>query len=326
VVLTTSDLRVEYERALAEYLDGASEAALLKASSLGKRALTGNLGVLDVVVLHHESLARIPDASEPGEADERLRAASTFLCEALSSFEITHRAFEEVTEMLNRFIQFAHVVCHELRTPLTSLLCSVGVLKEVLHVPPDSIEKRLLGNIMLSTDTLKKRTDDLVDLVGLQSGGLTVKQTTVKPGRVLGNVLARMNEQISLAGLKLETAIADPLPDIRTDSARYEQILTNLLQNAVKYGSDGGVIEVRAYGRDRSVFIEIEDHGHGMSAWDRLNMYHPSYRSPRYSHDVPDLGIGLALCKELVTHLNGAITFDTKEGEGSIFRVELPQA
>ena len=131
-----------------------------------------------------------------GQEDLNLEAAvdasNTFFCEALSPFEMAHRGFREISGYVTRVLQFAAVVSHELRTPLTSLMSSVGMLSEIRDPSPRTDEGRLLANITTSIMILKSRTDDLQDLVGFQSGTLSIKPVEVDLPALLGDILDRM--------------------------------------------------------------------------------------------------------------------------------------
>ncbi len=170
------DLEQVYAKALRKYLSGGGEEDLTVAYSLGRLALTEGIGVLDMVLLHHNVLTEIWSDDEATEVKPaEVAKAAVFLNEALSCFEITHQGFREATAVMNRVISFATVLCHELRTPLTSILTSAGMLQELLRADPGSPETKLLDNVLTSAKILKARTDDLVDIVGFQSGTLTLK-------------------------------------------------------------------------------------------------------------------------------------------------------
>jgi signal transduction histidine kinase len=319
------DLEIAYTRALTTYVRDGGEASIAAAAELGRRALSLQLGILDMVILHHGSLA-ILMVDEPSESVRRslMESASTFFCETLAAFEMTHRGFIELSQTIAQIVQFAAVVCHELRTPLTSIVTSIGMLQELLNPVPDSVEGQLIANISRSAGILKSRTDDLLDLVGFQSGNLSIRLTNVEIGALVREVSSSVAPLVEQAGVKLGIEIAERLPLLVADPNRIEQILTNLVQNALKYGSDGGKIDVRTYQDKDHIVMEVQDYGSGVSLWEQMRIFQPNVRGSHASHEVPGLGIGLALCKELVAQHHGVITLTSEIGKGSLFKVSLP--
>jgi signal transduction histidine kinase len=312
-----------------------------------------------MVVMHHaslaEALARRPQAGQP-RADWRrmIDGASLFLCEALSPFEITHKGFREATEVTRRVLWLASVVSHELKTPLTGVLNSAGMLRDVLAARAGGgeagrgdagagagaaptagaaqtgaaagagIEARLLENVLTSAQVLKARTDEFADLVGLHSGSLSLRFGNVEVAEVVRSVAQRMEAEAAAAGMAIATAVDPDLPSILADGPRLEQVLSNLIQNAIKYGSEGRRVDVRARIRADTLVLEVQDYGAGISLWDRMSLFQPFFRGERGSKEVPGVGLGLALCRELVELHHGEISVETEEGKGSLFRVELP--
>ncbi len=320
---TKVTIREEYAAALGAWLSEQSEAALMRAGALGRQAIADGLGVLDMAAIHHDGLAAVlPQAAGSGEIGAAVDSSSLFFSEALSPFEMTHRGFKEISSSITRVLQFAAVACHELRTPLTSLMNSVGMLAEIIDARPSAPEGRLMSNIGVSIDILKTRTDDLLDLVGFQSGTLTLRPGRVDVAALLTGVVERSAP--GRRDVEVQLTVTGTLPPVTADPARLEQVMSNLIQNALKYGAEGKKVDVRASAAGDSVYIEVQDYGPGVSLWDRMKVWQLNYRAPAISHDIPGLGIGLALCKEIVQQHHGVITLESKEGKGSIFRVELP--
>jgi signal transduction histidine kinase len=321
----TMELGKQYASALEEYVKNRTEASAAAASDLGREALGLKMGILDMVIVHHECLARVLASCETeSERSEALYAASSFFCEALAAFEMAHRGFLELSQTVSQIIQFAAVVCHELRTPLTSVMTSTGLLAELLHPEQRSTQAQLLANIEHSAAIMKERTDDLLDLVGFQSGNLSIRAHPVVVADLVLTTCRALSPLVENAGMTLRTELAADIPDIDADPKRLEQILTNLIHNAVKYGSDGPTVDVRVFPVGDRVVIEVQDHGSGVSLWEQMRIFEPYFRGSRPAHEVPGLGIGLALCKELVQQHHGTIALISEPGNGSTFRVSLP--
>lgn len=318
-----NDLSLQYVKALLAHSLDASERTLARGNELGRQALANGLGVLDIVIMHHSFLDLLAGQNNT-KASLSYRASADFLCEALSPFEITHKGFRDATETMARVIRFAAVVCHELRTPLTSILNSAGMLQEVLNADPVSSEFKLLANVMTATNLLKARTDDLVDLVGFQSGTLSLKPRPMDVLLLLKGIQQQMEPVVRQAGMEVSVEVREKLPLVNADPERLDQALSNLVENAVKYASEGKRVDLRAYVADDTVVIEVQDYGQGISLWDRMKLFQPNFIDPRNRNEVPGLGIGLALCRQIVELHRGTITMDSEKGKGSLFRISLP--
>jgi len=313
----------EYERGLIEYLRMRSESQLSEASRLGRLAMTEKLGVLDMIMMHHEVLSRMDSTGGDGHR-EMLSASALFLCETLSSYEMAQQGFQDVSEAVIRMMQFALVVCHELRSPLTSIVTSLGMLQEILAVKPDSNEGKLISNAMRSASILKSRTEDLQDLASYRAGILSLKPVAVDVAALLQGLVSRLEPLGRKAGVAITAQIAEGLPAISADPDRLEQIVGNIVNNALKYAADGHRVDLRAFTRDGTMVIEMQDYGPGIDPSARARLFQNAPRKVDDSSEVTGMGIGLALCRELAEQHGGNITVVTGEGKGSTFTLVLP--
>jgi signal transduction histidine kinase len=322
----TRELNTEYGQALTEYVQRRDEEALLRASALGRAALASGLGVFDIVQAHHGALSAVlRDGMPPEQRESAIDAAGEFLCESLSTFEMAQRGFLDISDSVTRMVEFNAVICHELRTPLTSIVTSLGMLGELLHAAPRSAEARLLANMRTGAEILRARTADLQDLVGFQSGTLRLKLKTIDIGEVVRRCAQRMEPEFERAGVRLTVEAAEGGDPIVADPDRIDQVIANLLQNALKYGADGMRVDLRAFPSGPLMVVEVRDYGRGVSAWDRARIFQPRVRGSDVKPEIPGLGIGLALSRELVLQHQGTLTLESEEGKGSVFRIELPR-
>ncbi len=327
----TAELNAEYAQALAAFVQRRDEEALMKASTLGRLALASGLGVLDIVQCHHAALAAIlgdgaaTDPSHPAALEgSPLEASATFLCESLATFEMAQRGFQEISSSVVKMVEFNAVVVHELRTPLTSIVTSLGLLEEIADGTIGSATSRLLANMRAGAEILRARTNDLQDLVGFQSGVLRLRPRLVDPGQVLRACAQRMEPEFERAGVLLRLQIPAGVPRVMADPDRIDQVVSNLLQNALKYGAAGGAVDLRLSGTSEAVRIEVQDYGKGVSAWDRARVFQPHVRGSDVRPGIPGMGIGLALASELARQHRGTLTLESEENRGSTFRLELP--
>lgn len=315
---------LEYEQALVDYLRLRSEAQLSEAARLGRRALAENLGVLDVIVMHHTALAASLPSQGGKDLPAILRSSALFLCEALSSFEMTHRGYQDASQTIMRMVQFELIVCHELRTPLTSIVSSIGMLQEVLNARQGSSEGKLLDNVVKSAGILKTRTDDLQDLVGFRAGMLSLRPGAVDVAPLLKAIAERMQPLAERADVHLSVEVSEGLPQITADPNRLDQVVSNLTHNALKYAADGKRVFLRAFARGESMIIEVQDFGPGLDSSNRSNLFHPGQAGVKSPGEISGMGIGLALCRELVELHGGTMVATDGVGKGCLFTVELP--
>ena len=320
-------LKEQYIAALQDCLSGGGETTLARVYELGRKAVAEGPGPLEGAAIHHEAMMTVlPRTPTRAETTQKIKAATDFFLESLSPFEMTHRGYREATTMVRQVVQFAAVLSHELRTPLTSVLASADMLRETLSPDPQSAPGKLLANILSGAEALRARMDDLVDIAGFQSGQLSMHVVPVKVGALLRELCQRLKPVVARVGLRFHSEIRENLPVIQADPRRLEQVVTNLVQNAIKYGSDGGRIDIRARLIEKSVMVEVQDYGNGMSPSDQSKLFQLYFRAEQDRRRMAGLGIGLALCRQLIEAHGGKIWVESEIGKGSSFKFSLPLA
>jgi two-component system phosphate regulon sensor histidine kinase PhoR len=221
-------------------------------------------------------------------------------------------------ELIKR--DFVHNVSHELRTPLTAIKGYVETLKE-----GDNEEKeRYIQVIRRHTDRLIGIVDDLLALSELEEGSSRFEPRKMSVMGIIENLLVIFQPRIAEKDLTLEFEAEKELPDIEADPYRLEQLLINLLDNAVKYTDRGG-ITIRLAPNDIGISIEIRDTGIGIPAEHHTRIFERFYVvNKSRSRKVGGTGLGLSIVKHILKLHNGRITLDSRPGEGSTFTVILP--
>jgi len=320
-----TEFRQQYERGLSQYLAGAGEVALERAYQLGRQAMVDGIGILEMGVVHHQvMMAVLAQATTSAESAWQAKAALEFFVETLSPFEITHRGFQEANLRLHHVLQVAATLGHELRTPLSSIMVSAGMLEEALHLDPQRAEGRLMSNILAAANAIKARIDELVDIAGFHSGTLSIHPEPINPVAHLRALHQRLEPEVLRVQMRLNLELSGSLPNVVADPGRVEQVVSNLVHNAMKFASEGGRIDVRALASGGFLVIEVQDYGPGIPPPDQSRLFHPYFRVERDRGRVSGLGIGLALCRELVEAHSGRIWVESEEGKGSTFRFSLP--
>jgi signal transduction histidine kinase len=236
------------------------------------------------------------------------------------------RLYFEVQEAVRIRDQFFSIASHELKTPLTSLMGYSRLLQSLAQ--RDNLterEQRGIRIITEQTDRLSRLINALLDISRIRMGRLSIEQTAVDIAALTQRVVEEVQVMLEQHTLTLELP-AQPLI-VDGDMLRLEQVLQNLIQNAIKYSPEGGSIEVRLEQQDDHASIAVSDHGIGIAPEALSEMFQPFYRAPNAAtQQIVGMGIGLYVVKEIVTLHGGEVDVESQEGAGSTFTVRLPLA
>lgn len=237
------------------------------------------------------------------------------------------RARHEAEQAVRIRDTFLSVASHELKTPLTSLYGNAQLLQRRMArgTPFGEREQSNVNAIVAQTRRLAKLIDELLDHTRLREGRLEIQRAPLDLAEIVRRVAAELGPTFERHTLSLELP-TEPLP-ILGDPMRVEQILVNLIGNAVKYSPKGGAVEVSAEQAGPWAQVRVRDQGIGIPAAAQPRLFSQFYRAPNaVGKHISGMGIGLYIVKELVERHGGTITFESKEGEGSTFTVRLPLA
>lgn len=254
-----------------------------------------------------------------GQFDERMPTSEIPELHQLSlSF---NRMADSITDIEQRRRELISDMTHELRTPLTVMR---GYLEELsdgrLDATPETYAK-LAGE----TRRLERLVNDLQELSKAEAGYLTIAPAPMSLYQLLESLIDRLSEQL-IEELTLSLDCPPDLPEVYGDRDRVEQILVNLLGNAVRY-SDSGKISVKAWWEDGYVWTAVSDTGIGIAQADLPHVFDRFWRAERSrSRHSGGTGIGLAITRRLVELHGGTIEVESQLGEGSTFRFSLPMA
>jgi len=211
-------------------------------------------------------------------------------------------------------------VSHDLRTPLASITGTASSLLEGDATFDPSTRRMLLETLCEEAERLSRLVRNLLDMTRLQSGALRVSKEWHPLEEVIGAALGRMER--SLRGRPVVTRVPEDLPLVPIDDVLIEQVLINLLENAVKYTPPGSEIELSARVGDGGVTVAVADRGAGIPPADEPHLFEKFYRGrSRGSHGA---GLGLAICRGIVEAHGGRIWAENRPGGGAIFQFTLP--
>ena len=223
---------------------------------------------------------------------------------------------------------FVANVSHEIRTPMTAILGYTDVLAE-----PDLTEaerRDAIETLRRNGHHLLALINDMLDLSKIEAGGLEVRRSATSPISVAQHVAALLRERARAKGLSLDLELGADLPDtIYTDALRLQQILVNLVGNAIKFTEQGGVrlsVSHRAspIGGEGQISFEVIDSGIGIAPADRERVFAPfSQADPSESRRYGGTGLGLAISRGLAQQLGGKLDLESEVGRGSTFRLRI---
>lgn len=217
---------------------------------------------------------------------------------------------------------FISNLSHELRTPLASLKALTETLQDgALDDPPAA--RRFIDQIQVEVDALTQMVTELLELSRIESGRFTLDLTPVSPRDLLFSASGRMQLQAERAGLSLRVECAEDLPKVKIDSQRLEQVLVNLIHNAVKFTRAGGEIVLLAEAEPGVVMFAVQDTGIGIPAEDVSRIFERFYRVDK-SRAGSGTGLGLSIAKHIVEAHKGKIWAESIEGQGSTFYFTIP--
>lgn len=218
--------------------------------------------------------------------------------------------------------EFVANVSHELRTPLTSIRAMVETL-EAGPIDDEAIMSDFLVRIVGEVDRLNALVEDLLDLARLEAGRTTLTYTTVDPVELVQMGADRLRPQIDRAQLIMDVSADGPLEPISVDRVRLEQVLINLVHNAIKFTPVGGAIHLQVRQRDDTTTIEVQDTGVGIAPIEQIRLFERFYKSDK-ARRSEGTGLGLAIAKHIVQAHGGTISVESVVGEGSTFRILIP--
>lgn len=223
-------------------------------------------------------------------------------------------------EMVRR--DFISNVSHELRTPLASLKALTETLQNGALSDPE-VGPRFLDRIHTEVDALTQMTQELLDLSRIESGQVQLNFENVSPRKLLYSAADRMKAQAERANLKLDVKSEDGLPNIQADKGRLEQVLVNLIHNAVKFTKPGGSICLGVETVPGGVRFAVRDSGVGIPSESLSRIFERFYRVDS-SRTGSGTGLGLSISKHIIEAHGGKIWAESEEGRGSTFYFLLP--
>jgi len=219
---------------------------------------------------------------------------------------------------------FVANVSHELRTPLSILR---GYIETLLDNPKTSREElsRILEIMERHSKRLGLLVNDLLSLAQIESSNTNLQIGAVRVPELFNNVIRDWKEKLAKKNLKVIVNLPPDTPAIRADEARLQEVLYNLLENAVKYSRESGEIRLQAAPHGREIVLSVSDNGIGIGKDDLPRIFERFYRADKArSSELGGTGLGLSIVKHIAQLHGGRVEAQSEVGRGTTIRVLLP--
>jgi two-component system sensor histidine kinase KdpD len=213
-------------------------------------------------------------------------------------------------------------VSHDLRTPLASITGAATSLLSHGDQMDSTTQHELLDSIAHEAQRLSRLVGNLLDMTRLQSGAVELHRDWHSVEEIAGAALNRVEPM--LAGRPVRVQIPADLPLVLVDGVLIGQVLINLLENAAKYSREGTEILISAAACESDVLVEVADRGAGFAPGEEKRVWEKFYRGAIQGTSVRGAGLGLAICRAIITAHMGTIEAENREGGGALIRIVLP--
>ena len=221
--------------------------------------------------------------------------------------------------------EFVANVSHELRTPLTNVKGYTETLLDAGDELDGETRRNFLQVIYNESDRMTHIVKDLLTLSQLDYGKMDMEMSPIPVKLIVQNIASAMLIEARGQGLTLETKLEEPLPLILADRNRMEQVIANIVSNAIKYNRPGGTVTLSAFSQEDKVVIKVQDTGIGIPQEDIPRLFERFYRVDKArSRERGGTGLGLAIAKEIVEQHQGTIGVESQLDAGTTVTITLP--
>jgi PAS domain S-box-containing protein len=249
------------------------------------------------------------------------------------SQDITERrssedALKRAKDMAERAVavkdEFTSTVSHELRTPLSAIKSSIDILDTEVPGELTRDQKIFIKRVKSNVDRLARLINDVLDLSKLESGKMVMNLIPLRPDALIQEVVETQIPLVKSKGLTITTEFGENLPSLVADKDRLIQVLNNLINNALKFTQEGGIV-VAVHVEDKEFLkFSVRDTGVGIIEEDLPKLFQKFQQVGGVSQQVAGTGLGLAICKNIVEKHHGLIWVESQFGRGSSFNFVIP--
>jgi two-component system, OmpR family, phosphate regulon sensor histidine kinase PhoR len=233
--------------------------------------------------------------------------------------------FQDLTELRNLQTmrrQFVGNISHELKTPLAGIKAVVETLQDGTINEPE-VAADFLNKVNIEVDSMTQMVNELIELSRIETGAAELNKEALDINTLITEVVHRLAPQADRKQIAIKTELSPVLPAIQADRERIQQVLGNILHNAIKFTPEKGQIIITTMPDRNSVVTRIKDSGIGISKDDLVHIFERFFKADK-SRSHEGSGLGLAIAKHIVQAHNGKIWVESEEGRGSTFGFSLP--
>jgi len=230
----------------------------------------------------------------------------------------------ELEEEVNARAQFINVLAHELRTPLTPLFVSIEMLHDLQQQDHNSVQFKLINNARISTESLRARLEELLDLARYTRGNFKLNLQPINTSEFFELIALRYKPALESRQQQLISQIPSALPQLTVDPVCLEHVVLNLLSNASKYSPDNTMINYAVSLNDSCILVQVKDQGIGIESKEQPSLFMPYHRAEQDRQSYPGIGLSLAVAKQIVEAHGGTIWVESERGKGCTFMFTLP--
>jgi two-component system sensor histidine kinase KdpD len=315
----------EKERSVAQWVFERGQAAgrgtdTLPAAQALYVPLVGSAGTIGVAGLRATDGRRLQD---PG-LRRLLDALAGQAALALERVMLAERAEKEQVEAEAERLRTALLssLSHDMRTPLGAITGAASSLLDDGGALSEAARRDLLKAILEESQRMNRLIGNLLDMIRVETGALEVQKDWQPLEEVIGVALIRLEER--LREHPVQVKLPRDLPLALLDGLLIEQVFVNLLENAVKYTPPGTPIEISAAAGDEAIVVDVADRGPGLPAGEERRVFEKFYRPPGAA-PAGGVGLGLTICRGIITAHGGRIWAEDRPGGGAVFRFTLPR-
>jgi signal transduction histidine kinase len=269
---------------------------------------------------------REPDAFSPEDIElagllGRLVASAV---QNIRAYETERKTVEELRRLSALRADFVSLVSHELRTPMAAVIGAARTLQQRWRELSPEHRESFLELIAGETNRLAELIGDVLDTSRIEAGTFSFRFREVDVSQLVQDTVA--TAQLGQDEVQLRAHVQSPLPEIRGDLDRLRQVLTNLIDNAIKYSPAGGQVDVRAYPENGRVLVDISDQGPGIAKADQKLIFEKFGRVTGSGVTRPGTGLGLFSARSIAEAHGGGLEVQSAPEQGATFTLELPVA
>ncbi len=316
------DFIVDFDGSLdvATLADGAADGHILHISGADGMPESYHFRVRSMgnhLLLYGES----PD-SDIRKLRKELLTANNELHDMARELQKRNAQLEEMNKLKNQFLGIA---AHDLRNPISVILSFSEIILHEDVEPLTAAQREMMNSMYESSVFMLKLLNNLLDISAIEAGKLTLDMLPTDIAVLLRKNLQRNRILAERKGIAIRDEIDADLPKLALDAGKFEQVLNNLITNAVKFSERGTTVTVRCERSDHEVVLSVRDQGQGIPAEELDRLFKPFSRtSVRATAGESSTGLGLAIVKRIIDGHAARVRVDSVVGQGTVFSISLP--